>query len=156
MIHVERQGHNECALATMAALESVPLYAVRELALDQARRTGRPFYTNTNLNAVADRIDPTGRLKSILGLPDGFWQALPPITGSGVRHLSKYIRALPARGRGAVTFRWNGKRMGHVAPWEAGLVYDPQAPELPMTLQEYRRRNPGVSVVNITITEEAN
>ncbi len=144
---VERQGNMECALCTMGALLDVPLAEVREVAQTVARARRALFYKNRILDEIAQQLDPSGRLRALLGL-------LPQVretqTG-GVVHLSNRLRKLPARGRGVIRLRFGGNRdTGHIAPWENGLIYDPDSPEQGCTLPDWRRANPHARVHYIT------
>jgi hypothetical protein len=147
-MNVEVQGPNECALSTIGALLSVPLADVRTLAQAVAKRRGTPFFYHSVLNEVARTLDPTLRLNALLGFGVHASQ-----TGGKVRAISNRVRSLPAKGRGAIRFTYGDYRIGHITPWEDGLVYDPQdLPTTgPLTLTQYRRLNPLAHVDYITM-----
>lgn len=143
---VERQGTGECALSTMAALAGRSLAEVRAVAQQEAARCGRAFYWNRVLVRVAREVGGE-HLAALLGIRAGY----EATTTSAVKRLSSRIRRLPATGRGVARFRFRGARIGHVCPWQDGLIYDPEAPEAPKTLAEWRAANPGYQLDYATV-----
>jgi hypothetical protein len=140
MMHVDPQGHNECALATLAALAHVPLSTVRRTACDVARvghwanvidEYGKRF--NIALAKVARIYGGSRLVFHVCGLCD--------VSGeSPLKLLSKNARTLPFKGRGTVRAHRSNRHVGHIAPWEDGLIYNPTDPTTTMTLKEFRQK----------------
>jgi hypothetical protein len=140
---VERQGAYECALSTMAALLAVPLTAVRATASVAARRAGERIDEHVTLRALANDLDPSGHLLMLCGgFPehgDTTVRSASTSTGGTVSYLSRWTRVLPKVGRGTASFHWRETpETHHIMPWEDGLLYDPESPETPWTLDQYR------------------
>ncbi len=153
---VERQGHNECVLATIAALTETPLWEVRrkacmfaEIALDDwasMMYDAKKFW------------DVTERVAMFYGGPN-MWAMVGPagryVPGSSVSEMYLHgMRKLPDKGRGTITFR--SKRRGknkvsHIMPWKDGLIYDPETPKTPMTFRQYRNLRPSMKIWLVTI-----
>ena len=143
---VERQGQFECALSTMGALMRMPLETIRPHALAAAHSTGEPIYKHATLRVLANRLDPSGYLLMLCG---GFHTgrvvtaiASSASSGGTISFLSRWTRVLPKVGRGTASFHWRGTPSAHhIMPWEDGLLYDPESPETPWTLAQYRALN---------------
>lgn len=155
---VEKQGHNECVLATIAALTEAPLQDVRNTAC--------------KLAGVAP-----DDWSSLLGDVNKFWEAVEDVSmrfggvnmwamvgpmgrtmvlGSTVKRLDVHgMRKLPDKGRGTITVKSTkrGTKISHVMPWKNGIIYDPENPETPMTFRQYRKAKPTMKVWIATIEE---
>jgi len=119
-IRVELQGYNECALATLAALADKPLNWIRETACS---------YAGVTRWADAD--------------PRTFWMALTKTAAdvglaNNVKNWRRYmgtgtISATSLKGRGSIIIR--GEGAAHAMAYENGLVYDPNSPLRPGSLE---------------------
>jgi hypothetical protein len=145
---VERQGENECMLATLAALSGQPLAIVRRLALGHAGadcwarmlRERDRYWTAVDATAADLRMERfldavKAALREAQSDREARSDALAVLAGNAPP-------SLPAVGRGAVLAV--SPRTGHIMPWQDGLVFDPESedPSVGITLPEYRRRRP--------------
>lgn len=125
---VEAQGPNECALVCIAAIAYLPLREIsavaREIASARGKRLallgGLSLATHSVLRETAWRIDPTGRIAHLLGLPHNE-NALETGAISG-----RVCRALPLHGRGAARLYRINRRRGHLVLWSRGFILTPE------------------------------
>jgi hypothetical protein len=101
------------------------------------------MYKHVTLRALANDLDPSGHLLMLCGgfPPSGILATITTSASSGgaVSYLSRRTRVLPKVGRGTASFHWRGTpEAHHIIPWEDGLLYDPESPETPRTLAQYR------------------
>ena len=137
---VEKQGPMECALATMGALTGTSLATLREMA--------GPLYFGDHSQIVSIARHVGGEhLVALMGMG----------IASGIRRLSPFRREVPTWGRGTVRFNVRGcpTQAGHIVPWKNGFLYDPESPNEPLTLTQYRRRYRRLIVDYITWEDEA-
>ena len=77
------------------------------------------------------------------------------VPGATVTRIESYnMRRLPAKGRGTVSFRRTrrgGKVTSHIMPWQDGMIHDPEKPETPMTLAQYRKRDRRFKLAIVTL-----
>ena len=125
-MHVEKQGANECMLATLAALGGVTLDTVRAMVQQYARLSWDKIGT---ADADAERHNLFWRTVTALCLA----LELPPIPSAPGPPPTGH--ALPPRGRGYV--RVSTAFEAHIMPWENGLLYDPHHPEDGVTLAQW-------------------
>jgi len=151
-LSVEKQGHDECMLSTIAALAEMPLGYVRGIALAGSGActwgAHMPFGTYyKGVSFACHVLDPSGKLNALVD----YTKLHPTASEPAVTRLSRKVRKLPANGRGTVTLR-RGLR-AHIAPWADGLIYDPNLPTAPVDLTTFRRRY-NMTVYAITYTKE--
>lgn len=121
---VELQGPNECSLATIAALVNEPLGRIRELALAIANQDKKWWqYATTWDNVQNSMVLSFGVLSCICDFVN---LDIGVILGSPKFRQNK---ELPSLGRGAVAIKYKNTNppRGHIAPYENGLIYDPQS-----------------------------
>lgn len=142
---VERQRDHECLLATMAALSGARLEDVRATA---CRLAGVENWVEIRGN-LAVFWDVAEQVAMALGGAN-LWSMVGPghtvrgmVPGATVTRLNiRNMRRLPAKGRGTVSFRRRqrgGKVTSHIMPWKDGIIYDPENPDTPRTLTQYRK-----------------
>ena len=142
-MHVEKQGANECMLATLAALGGATLDTVRAMV---PRYAGLSWDEIWMTDAGAERHNLFWRTVTALCLA----LELPPIPSAPGPLPTGH--ALPPRGRGYVRV---GSAFGaHIMPWENGLLYDPYHPEDGVTLAQWHVSRPEWWVVCITTVSE--
>lgn len=147
-MRIEQQGPYECVLATMGALTGRSLAELREIAAKHGFRYTRP----SGMNPMADYLDPSGRLRKLLGY-DHPPHVVAETGYSGVTRVDgRWKRALPEKGRGVVRVKFGRKHWGHMMAWEDGIVLNPQSPDERLTLREYCKRY-GASVTFYTIEQ---
>ena len=131
-MRVERQGPDECMLATLAALADTTLAHVRALS-------GVPSWADDVIGWPGRYQDATDRLCVALRLPQ---IVLSGPTGS-------VAPFLPRTGRGYVHVgRVTG--WGHIMPWEDGRLCDPEDPlGRWRTLAEWLAARPGYTVLRV-------
>ena len=121
---VEKQKPTECVLATIAALSNTQLRSVRKFACKRA--------------GIAD----WGEIINMTG--DEFWR----IVASVARHYK--VTAMPKalrfddkpissnsgilQGRGSISLQIKSHLNCHTMPFEDGIVYDPEYPDKPLSL----------------------
>ncbi len=154
---VEKQGFNECCLATIAALTETPLWKVRSLACKLA---GVDDWSSV-LWDVKKFWDISEKVSMFFGGPN-MWAMVGPrgihstVPGSTVKSVDTHgMRKLPDKGRGTVTVKSTrrGTNISHIMPWKDGLIYDPENPETPMTFRQYRKFRPRMKVWYVTIED---
>lgn len=163
-MRVEQQGHSECMLSTIAALAHRPLAEVRAIACRKAgvrvwrgvfrKRAGvRHVLFARSIIATCQELDGTGRLAAMVN-------RVPATVAHGtgiVVHTSRATlpeRTLPSKGIGTVVIR-SPRGRAHIAPWQDGIVYDPNKPDEPCTLVDFAARY-RMFVVSVTVTQEPN
>lgn len=143
---VELQRDHECLLATMAALSGARLEDVRATA---CRLAGIETWTEirgktTLFWDVAEQVAMALGGVNLWSMV-GRGAARGEVPGATVTRVETYnMRRLPVKGRGTVSFRRTrrgGKVTSHIMPWNDGMIHDPENPDTPMTLSEYRRRD---------------
>lgn len=128
-VRVEKQGKNECMLATMAALADVPLARVRKRACALAGvRQWRPYSMDRFWGVVAMVADELG----IMGMV--------PTTVIFQWELSRPCGRPTLRGKGSILVVFPSNE-SHIMPYEDGLIYNPNSPTESITLKEYLARN---------------
>lgn len=142
-MHVEKQGANECMLATLAALGGATLDTMRAMVRQHAGLSWDEIWMT---DAEPERHNlfwgTVTALCIALGLPPIPRVLGPPPTGY----------ALPPRGRGHLRV---GSAFGnHIMPWENGLLYDPHHPEDGVTLAQWLVSCPGWWVTRITTVSD--
>lgn len=153
-MRVELQRDHECLLATMAALSGASLEDVRVKACCLAGiehwaeiRGKRDLFWSV-VEQVAMALGGVN-LWSMVGTNRG------GVPGATVHTLVIHnMRKLPAKGRGTVSFRRRqrgGKVTSHIMPWKDGIIHDPEDPDTPMTLAEYRRRDRRFKLAVVTL-----
>ena len=135
---VERQGLNECMLATIAALQGRPLDHVRVEACRAAR-----------VDKWDDLIYPHPQVET-------YWQAIERVAGPKLypivhcRYTGAMVpsgeRTIPDVGRGVVVVIFDDSTTFHIMPWENGLIYDPIDPH-PVTLRDWLHGHPTATVL---------
>jgi len=131
-MHVEKQGPQECVLATIAALTDRPLSEIRQRA-DTLTQTKSKEYQNfvsskRDLNLYREVLT---QLCKEIGIE-------PPYS---YKHIGMLIREAPTgrrealQGKGAIFVvikDWPGEGLSHLMPYENGVITDPA------NLQQYR------------------
>lgn len=154
---VEKQGLNECVLATIAALTKTPLSEVRKTAC---------LFAGIEIDDWCSVLDDVKKFWEItesvamrFGGPN-MWAMVSPVgrfvAGSSVSQMDIHgMRKLPDKGRGTITFksRRRGTKMSHIMPWKDGLIYDPETPRTPMTFRQYRKLRPRMKIWIVTIED---
>ena len=140
-MNVERQGHFECFLATIAALSDTSLAATRARALAlTVEVNGEPIpwadLAWRDIDAWLTVADTLARECGLSYDKTAFYVA----TGS-------LDSTLPTRGRGTVRVKHDS--VSHIMPWEDGLVWDPENPEIGQTLDTWCSAHPGWTVYDI-------
>lgn len=153
---VELQRDHECLLATMAALSGARLEDVRATA---CRLAGVENWVEIRGN-TAVFWDVAEQVAMALG-GENLWSMVGrgairgTVPGATVTRLDIYnMRRLPVKGRGTVSFRRrsrSGKRTSHIMPWQDGLIHDPEDPDTPRTLSEYRRLDRRFKLAVVTL-----
>jgi hypothetical protein len=150
---VERQGIEECMLATVAALAGESLLTIRTEACSAAgvtrwADTFKPGQSGRYWDGITAVVDKY-HLRPLITL----WETDKP--GAGKRFDGRWV--LPAKGKGAINLKWqeaSHRWCYHIAPWENGLIYDPNDPKCGQTLPNYlvrlERRVLHVTVLSIT------
>ena len=135
---VEKQGSDECVLATIAALADRPLAEIRQLACKVAgvkvwaHAVQTPSYWRA-IKYLCNRFG--GNLKYHF---TSYKYGDPP-PGASVEVLSNDIIDLPEKGKGTVIiWRTKGKRISHIMPWSNGKVCDPANPSNWYSLREIK------------------
>lgn len=135
---VEHQGHNECMLATLAALAEVPLSEVRELACTVAeKKTWAEFCAAViSQGDVAVYWQVVNYLIRYYNLPLN----LVNLESNNIYMGEGDFDRVPATGRGTILVALGGGSY-HIMPWENGKVYDPnKAPYDGESLASYIQR----------------
>ena len=137
---VERQGTNECMLATIAGLLGRPL--------DQVR-------------AEACRAGQVDRWNDLISRPGAYWQAVEQVAGPDLYPIvnCRYSTTVPTArewtipnsGRGVIVVTFRDSPTSHIMPWENSLIYDPMDPH-PVTLQDWLLANPEATVITVRST----
>ena len=135
-MRMERQGHKECMLAVIAALQGRLLAVVRQEALNIAQ---------------------TASWSTEVENPLSYWNAVEAVAGPRLYAVLRPLHrrpppaglpeTIPSTGRGVVTVIW-ASGGGHIMGWQNGLIYDPQStnPEIPVTLDEWLLLHPRARV----------
>jgi hypothetical protein len=122
---VPRQEHQECMLATLAALSNVDVGTVKSLAFYHANVTSWSdlFIENTGYASQeqSDRFWYAVRMTCRdLGLSTSCICKRDDLINPG----SSEINSIPKIGRGSLSVRFENN--AHIVPWENGLIYDPE------------------------------
>lgn len=157
---VERQGHNECILATIAALTETPLREVRNKACVLAGVETDDWNSVVTGRFRSKFWDVSESVSMFFGGPN-MWAMVGPmgrtiVPGSTVKRIDPYgMRKLPDKGRGTITVKSTrrGTAISHIMPWKDGMIYDPENPKTPMTFRQYRKIKPRMKVWIVTIEE---
>ena len=141
---VEKQGVDECMLATIAALAGRTLDETRRIACKAARvRKWHSLFNHGNRHdlyragvlAVCREYDPSGRLLRLVGRKPSGWSysaVSMPADENGVKVVMRGSMELPLGYHGSITIGRPG--VSHICPWRDGKVYDPNHPETPTSL----------------------
>ena len=143
-LNVERQGRNECMLATIAALQGRPLSQVRA----EACRAAQVDKWNEAIQFCAH---------------DAYWRAVERVAGPDLypivccRYAATMVPtagewAIPNSGRGVIVVTFF-PLTSHIMPWENGLIYDPMDPH-PVTLEDWLRGNPTATILAVRSIKE--
>lgn len=154
---VEKQGYNECALATIAALTKTPLSEVRKMACLVGGVEIDDWNSVLSSGKFWETLEPVAMR---FGGPN-MWAMVGPmgrtiIPGSTVKRLDVHgMRKLPDKGQGTITVKSTrrGTKSSHIMPWKNGLIYDPETPKIPRTFRQYRNHNPRMKVWIVTIKD---
>lgn len=155
---VEKQGFNECILATIAALTETPLREVRNKACMLAGVETDDW--NSVVHKTHKFWDVSESVAMFFGGPN-MWAMVGPmgrtiVPGSTVKRIDPYgMRKLPDKGRGTITVKSTrrGTAISHIMPWKDGMIYDPENPKTPMTFRQYHNFKPRMKVWIVTIEE---
>ena len=121
-MRLQRQGIDECQLATIAMLADVPLQKIRTRALEL---TQTATWTSYFVTPSALRLKSFWSVMSILCGEYGIRMTLPD-TDTGVT--PGEAPTINLSGRGQITIIWNTDA-AHAMAYESGLVYDGNATE---------------------------
>lgn len=144
---VERQGPKECMLATLAALRNVPLESVRKRAcfLAGVKDWEEVFgYQIVEGQCYTMWELVVRKLGEEMNIPyDNIASQSIEFEGMAIAMKPIEITILP-KGKGAIStiLNYEGKAYYHIAPFENGRIYDPEAHsdylrEHGQTLEEY-------------------
>ena len=121
-MRLQRQGINECQLATIAMLADVPLLKIRTRALEIAQI---PTWTGYFVTPPALRLINFWSIMSILCGEYGVHMTLPN-TNTGVT--PGEAPTINLSGKGQITIIWDNGA-AHAMAYENGIVYDSNATE---------------------------
>ena len=140
-MNVERQGHSECFLVTIAALSDTSLAATRARALELTEKiTSEPIpwadLAWRNIDAWWTVAETLSHECGLTYDKTAFYVATGGLDST-----------LPARGRGTVQVRHDS--ISHIMPWEDGLVWDPENPVSGVTLEDWLSAHSGWTVYDV-------
>ena len=129
----ERQGLDECLLATIADLTKTPLSQVRALALaftgksswKDVMNLGKGFPSDLHWQAafyVCDILDPSKQLAHVLIRASSVHNGLTVMCSAS--SLDPNILELPPEGRGVIVLARPYPKPGHIVAWENGKCFD--------------------------------
>lgn len=135
---VEKQNKGECLLSSVAAISGKTLAEVREIALmtsgkrDWSKVYGKDFWNSVYTMSSQFNSKTEKLIKEL------YYCAI----GSKFLITGSTIKTIPDNGKGIVTVRYN-EYFRHSMPFENGMVFDPESPEFPLTMDEWNIANPG-------------
>lgn len=131
----EKQGDNECLLATIADLTNTPLRRVRETALAFSGKKTWTEVANVSLGQVdslwwktvfylCDIFDTSKKLAYALVQASATNRTLDAACVAATR-LSPDLNDLPLNGKGVIVLaNYYNPVNGHIVPWEDGFAFD--------------------------------